>query len=157
MARRCQITGRGPQVGHKISHAHNISKRRWNINLQKVRVIIDGQVKRIRVSTKAIKSGLITRPPLIIKEPKAKRLKPQELKAAAAVTEEESVTQYFSSTSVVDRVFRKKPKPVESTEEEMMLDAEPEVEEGVNTESDIPVLSIPTAEGSEESEEGKES
>jgi len=36
MAKVCDICGRGPQFGHKISHAHNVSKRRWNLNLQSV-------------------------------------------------------------------------------------------------------------------------
>lgn len=150
MSRRCQITGRGPRVGNKISHAHNVSKRRWNINLQKVRVIIDGQVKRIRVSTKAIKSGMITRPPFTIKEPKAKRLRPQEVKAATVVSEDEPVTQFFSSASMVDRVFRKKPKPAESTDTQDVA-AESEVVEEVKTDSDIPVLAIPTEEDGKES------
>src|ERR1019366_4028385 len=34
MAQICAICGRGPQFGTRISHAHNVTKRRWNINLQ---------------------------------------------------------------------------------------------------------------------------
>ena len=40
MAKVCDVCGRGPQFGNKISHAHNVSKRRWNINLQKVHAMV---------------------------------------------------------------------------------------------------------------------
>ncbi len=59
MARVCDICGRGPQFGHKISHAHNVSNRRWNINLQSVRAVISGATKRIRVCTSCIKSNKV--------------------------------------------------------------------------------------------------
>ncbi len=61
MARVCAICGKGPQVGYNISHAHNKTKRRWYPNLQRVKVIKDGTVKRIKVCTRCIRSGLITK------------------------------------------------------------------------------------------------
>jgi len=90
-----------------------LSKRRWNVNLQKVRVLIDGKVRRVRVSTKAIKSGWITRPPVRLRPPKEHILEPREVKAAVA-EEEEPVSRFFSEESIVDRVFRKKQKPDEA-------------------------------------------
>ena len=59
MARVCAMCGRGPQFGHKISHAHNVSKRRWNLNLQSVRALVKGAPKRIRVCTSCIRNGKI--------------------------------------------------------------------------------------------------
>ena len=59
MARVCEVCGRGPQFGHKISHAHNVSKRRWNLNLQSVRAVINGATRRLRVCTSYIHSGKI--------------------------------------------------------------------------------------------------
>jgi large subunit ribosomal protein L28 len=59
MAKVCETCGRGPQFGNKISHAHNVTKRRWNINLKKVRAIILGGTKRVRVCTSCIKSGRV--------------------------------------------------------------------------------------------------
>jgi large subunit ribosomal protein L28 len=59
MARVCEVCGRGPQFGCKISHAHNVSKRRWNINLQSVRALVKGAPKRIRVCTSCIRNGKI--------------------------------------------------------------------------------------------------
>ena len=45
MAQRCEICGKGPMTGSNISHAHNVTKRRWNPNLQRVRAVIDGRPK----------------------------------------------------------------------------------------------------------------
>jgi len=59
MARVCEVCGRGPMFGHRISHAHNVSKRRWNLNLQTVRAVIKGATKRIRVCTSCIRSGKV--------------------------------------------------------------------------------------------------
>jgi len=53
------MCGRGPMFGHKISHAHNVSNRRWNINLQKVRAVISGATKRIRVCTSCIRNNKV--------------------------------------------------------------------------------------------------
>ena len=59
MAKKCETCGRGPQFGNKVSHAHNITKRRWNINLKEVRAMVSGGTKRIRVCTSCIKSGKV--------------------------------------------------------------------------------------------------
>ena len=59
MAKVCDVCGRGPQFGNRVSHAHNVTKRRWNINLQKVHAVLHGANKRIRVCTSCIKSGKI--------------------------------------------------------------------------------------------------
>ena len=64
MARVCEICGKKPIVGHKISHAHNVSKKRWYPNLQKVRVVVNGKVKRIRVCTDCLSAGKVIKPPL---------------------------------------------------------------------------------------------
>ena len=59
MAKVCDVCGRGPQFGNRISHAHNVTKRRWNVNLQPVRAVIKGASKRIRACTDCIKSGRV--------------------------------------------------------------------------------------------------
>ncbi|MDZ7270846.1 MAG: 50S ribosomal protein L28 [candidate division KSB1 bacterium] len=59
MARRCEICGKGPSVGHNISHAHNVTLRRWLPNLQTVRVKTDGGAKRMRVCTRCLRSGRV--------------------------------------------------------------------------------------------------
>jgi large subunit ribosomal protein L28 len=42
-----------------VSHAHNVTKRRWDINLQPVRAVVNGAAKRIRVCTDCLKSGKV--------------------------------------------------------------------------------------------------
>jgi large subunit ribosomal protein L28 len=61
MAQVCDICGKGPQFGNNISHAHNVTRRRWNPNLQAVRALVNGSAKRIRVCTSCIKSGKIAK------------------------------------------------------------------------------------------------
>ena len=59
MARKCDICGKGPIAGNKISHAHNLTKRRWLPNLQTVRVKKDGTPKKMKVCTRCIRSGAV--------------------------------------------------------------------------------------------------
>ena len=61
MARRCEICGKGPVVGRNVSHAHNVTSRRFEANIQTVRAIINGGVKRVRVCTRCIRSNKITK------------------------------------------------------------------------------------------------
>jgi large subunit ribosomal protein L28 len=61
MAQVCDICGKGPQSGNNISHAHNVTKRRWNINLRPVHAKVAGQGKRIRVCTRCLRSGKVTK------------------------------------------------------------------------------------------------
>ena len=50
MAKVCELCGRGPQFGNRISHAHNVTKRRWNINLQNVRAMVKGAAKWLAIA-----------------------------------------------------------------------------------------------------------
>jgi len=62
MARRCEICGKGPMSGHKISHAHNVSKRRFLPNIQRVKVRYpNGTVRTIKVCTKCLKAGKVVK------------------------------------------------------------------------------------------------
>jgi large subunit ribosomal protein L28 len=58
MSRRCELTAKGPMVGHKVSHSNIKTKRRFLPNLCNVTFISDalGRNVRLRVSTNAIKS-----------------------------------------------------------------------------------------------------
>jgi large subunit ribosomal protein L28 len=58
MSRRCELTAKGPQVGHKVSHSNIKTKRRFLPNLCNVTFISEtlGRNVRLRVSTNAIKS-----------------------------------------------------------------------------------------------------
>ncbi|MBW2539273.1 MAG: 50S ribosomal protein L28 [Deltaproteobacteria bacterium] len=63
MSRICEICGKKPLVGNNISHAHNVTKRRFNPNLQRVRTVYKGSVKKMVVCTKCIKSGQVVKAP----------------------------------------------------------------------------------------------
>jgi large subunit ribosomal protein L28 len=58
MSRRCELTAKGPQVGHKVSHSNIKTKRRFLPNLVNVtfRSEVLGRAVRLRVSTNALKS-----------------------------------------------------------------------------------------------------
>jgi large subunit ribosomal protein L28 len=61
MAKVCEICGKKPVVGRTISHAHNVGPRRFEPNLQLVRALINGATRRIRVCTRCLRSGKITK------------------------------------------------------------------------------------------------
>lgn len=76
MSRVCYFTGKKTVAGRSISRrgkakylggvgrkVTGISKRKFKPNIQKIRVLLDGKVCRIRVSTKAIRSGLVVKRP----------------------------------------------------------------------------------------------
>lgn len=63
MSKMCEICGKKPMVGSNISHAHNITKRRFNPNLQNVRALQNGQAKKMVVCTQCIKSGNVVKAP----------------------------------------------------------------------------------------------
>ena len=62
MAQRCEICGKGPRFGHRISHAHNVTSRRFNPNLQRVRAVLGGVQRRVRICTRCLRSGKVTKP-----------------------------------------------------------------------------------------------
>lgn len=63
MSKECAICGKKPRVGNNVSHAHNKSKRRFNPNLQQVRAqLATGEVKKISVCTRCLRSGAVTKP-----------------------------------------------------------------------------------------------
>lgn len=61
MAMRCEVCGKGPAVGRRVSHAHNVRPRRFEPNLQSVRAVVKGATKRIRVCTRCIRSSKIVK------------------------------------------------------------------------------------------------
>ncbi|WP_347554883.1 50S ribosomal protein L28 [Robbsia sp. KACC 23696] len=57
MARKCIVTGKGPQVGNNVSHANNKTKRRFLPNLQSRRIWVESENRfvRLRISTAALR------------------------------------------------------------------------------------------------------
>ena len=75
MPRVCHFTGKKTTIGRQKTHrgkakylggvgtkCTGISARKFRPNIQKVRALIDGQVVRIKVSTKALRMGLVAKP-----------------------------------------------------------------------------------------------
>jgi large subunit ribosomal protein L28 len=90
MARICELTGKGPRKGSIIwrsgkpkklggigTHITAITKRRFFPNLQRVKAVVNGEVRYIRVTASAIKKGLVT------KAPRRNWKKPEEAAAKA--------------------------------------------------------------------------
>jgi large subunit ribosomal protein L28 len=61
MSQRCDVCGKGPVVGNKISHAHNVTKRRWLPNLTSIRAVINGGTRRVKICTRCLRSGKVTK------------------------------------------------------------------------------------------------
>jgi large subunit ribosomal protein L28 len=97
MARKCPFTGKKTTFGRSISRrgkakylggvgrkVTGITKRRFKPNIQKVRAVVDGKVCRIRVSAKAIRMGLIDKPPKRDWKPPQPEEQPERAEASAA-------------------------------------------------------------------------
>ncbi|OQY26611.1 MAG: 50S ribosomal protein L28 [Candidatus Cloacimonetes bacterium 4572_55] len=59
MSRRCDICGKGPVAGNRVSHANNHTKRRFLPALHPVRAMVEGKRKRLKVCTTCLKSNRI--------------------------------------------------------------------------------------------------
>ena len=75
MPRVCYFTGKKTSFGNQVTHrgkakylggvgtkVTGVTARKFKPNIQKVRAVVDGQIVRIKVSTKAIRNGLVTKP-----------------------------------------------------------------------------------------------
>lgn len=63
MAKSCEICGKGTTFGRNISHAHNVSSRTFKPNVQTVKAIQDGTVRRIYTCTRCLRSGKVVKAP----------------------------------------------------------------------------------------------
>lgn len=61
MGKFCEICEKGAMTGHNVSHSNRKSNRQWAPNVQKVRVMIGGQTKRVNVCTRCLRSGFVSR------------------------------------------------------------------------------------------------
>ena len=59
MSKKCDICGKAPMVGNNVSHAHNLSKRRWMPNLKKMRIKDGSSVRHANVCTRCLRAGKI--------------------------------------------------------------------------------------------------
>ena len=61
MASFCEVCGKGVQSGNNVSHSHLKTRRKWKPNIQHVRAFIKGEVKRLNVCTRCLRSGKVQR------------------------------------------------------------------------------------------------
>ena len=103
MSRRCELTAKGPLVGHKVSHSNIKTKRRFLPNLVNVTFISDalGRNVRLRVSTNALKSvdhngGLDG---YLLKAAKTENLSPRALELKRAILKKVGKPEYLKKAS----------------------------------------------------------
>ena len=62
MSRKCEICGKGQVSGNAVSHSNRHTRRKWNANIQTVRVAEEnGTVRRVNVCTRCIRSNKVNR------------------------------------------------------------------------------------------------
>ena len=61
MGKFCEVCEKGTMSGHNVSHSNRKSNRAWAPNVQKVRVLVNGQAKRLNVCTRCLRSGNVER------------------------------------------------------------------------------------------------
>ncbi|MEA3485175.1 MAG: 50S ribosomal protein L28 [Candidatus Aerophobetes bacterium] len=59
MSRRCEICGKGPSTGHRVSRSGRKTKRKWLPNLQHIKIKIDGRTRKAYVCTRCIRTGKV--------------------------------------------------------------------------------------------------
>ncbi len=59
MSWKCDICGKSPSVGNRVSHSNKHTKHVWKPNLQSARVMLDGKVRKVKVCTTCIRSGKV--------------------------------------------------------------------------------------------------
>ena len=59
MAYKCDFCGKSAQLGNNVSHANNRTRRKFKPNLQRVRAMVNGAPKKVRVCTDCIKGGRV--------------------------------------------------------------------------------------------------
>ncbi|MBP3416515.1 MAG: 50S ribosomal protein L28 [Spirochaetaceae bacterium] len=61
MSRRCEICGKGSMTGNRVSKSYNHTRRVWKPNLVKVKTVIGGTTMTIKMCTRCLRSGYVTK------------------------------------------------------------------------------------------------
>ena len=62
MARVCEFCDKGPVTGHLVSHSNIKTKTRWLPNLKRMKAVVNGTTKTVRICSRCIRTGKIVRP-----------------------------------------------------------------------------------------------
>jgi large subunit ribosomal protein L28 len=60
MSKVCMVCNRGPKMGFQLSHSHHRTKRRWSVNLQRKRIMLNGKKTRGYICTRCLGSDKVT-------------------------------------------------------------------------------------------------
>lgn len=63
MSAVCEICAKAPTFNYQVSFSHKRSRRRWNPNIQRIRILDGATVRRANVCTSCMKAGKVKRPP----------------------------------------------------------------------------------------------
>jgi large subunit ribosomal protein L28 len=66
MSARCDVCRRKPMYGHNVSHSNRKTNRRFNLNLQSRRMMVDGEMKRVKICTRCLRT--------MVKVPKVRKI-----------------------------------------------------------------------------------
>lgn len=61
MANVCEVCGKGERSGFNVSHSNIKSKRTWKPNIQRVKAVVKGEIQRVNVCTRCLRSGKVQR------------------------------------------------------------------------------------------------
>lgn len=61
MSRRCEICGKGSLTGNKVSKSMNHTRKTWKPNIIEVKTEFDGTTRTLKVCTRCLRSGFITK------------------------------------------------------------------------------------------------
>ena len=62
MARFCEYCEKGPKAGNLVSHSNIKTKTRWLPNVKRMKAVMEGTTRTVRVCTRCIRSGKVVRP-----------------------------------------------------------------------------------------------
>ncbi len=62
MSKKCDICGKGPRFGNNVSHSHKKTRTKWDPNVKPMKVLVNGQVKKVKVCMSCLRSGRVQRP-----------------------------------------------------------------------------------------------
>lgn len=61
MSQKCYVCGKGQTSGNAVSHSNIHTRRKWNVNIQNVKIEDNGTVKKVHVCTRCLRSGKVNR------------------------------------------------------------------------------------------------
>lgn len=61
MSRKCEVCGKSQASGNTVSHSNRHGKRKFNANIQSVRIVENGKVRKANICTSCLRSGKVNR------------------------------------------------------------------------------------------------